>query len=310
MHLGDSLFNHKEQKMNSNRNHHKLKNFGAFFLFAGPSVFFFVMTIIVPFCYGLYLTFTDWNGISKTKGFVGFSNYVTAFQDIKFWASLGLTLIFTVISVFLVNYVAFHLARLVTSGIKKQNFFRAAFFTPNLIGGVVLGYIWQFVFGRALVALGDFTGLEFLQKSWLSSTIPAVCALIIVTVWQYSGYMMLIYIAGFMNIPQSLTEASRIDGCTEKQTRKFVVMPLMIPSFMVCIFLSITRCFMTYDLNLSLTEGNPFGSTVMASMYVYRKAFSNKNYGMGQTEAIILFVVCAMVSLLQVYLTKKREVEA
>lgn len=288
----------------------RLRDAGAFLLFAGPSVFAFFMTIVVPFAYGLYLTLTNWNGISRTKEFIRFENYVSTFQDGKFWGSLGLTLIFTAVSVFLVNFAAFHLARLVTSGIRGQNFFRASFFTPNLIGGVVLGYIWQFVFGRALVAVGEFTGIGFLRKSWLSSTVPAVCALIIVTVWQYSGYMMLIYIAGFMNIPQSLVEAGRIDGCNEKQARKYIVMPLMLPSFVICIFLSITRCFMTYDLNLSLTEGNPFGSTVMASMYVYRKAFSNKNYGLGQTEAIVLFVVCAAVSLFQVYMTKKGEVEA
>ena len=160
------------------------------------------------------------------------------------------------------------------------------------------------------MALGKSLEIGFLSKSWLSNTVPAVCALILVTVWQYSGYMMLIYIAGFMNIPKYLKEAARIDGCDEKQVRKYIVTPLMASSFIVCIFLSITRCFMTYDVNLSLTEGNPFGSTVMAAMFVYRKAFSDKNYGLGQTEAILLFAVCAIVSLLQVYITKREEIEA
>ncbi len=137
-----------------------------------------------------------------------------------------------------------------------------------------------------------------------------MAALILVTVWQYSGYMMLIYIAGLMNVPKELLEAGKIDGCDEKACRKYIVMPMMISSFIICIFLTITRCFMTYDLNFSLTEGNPFGSTVMASMYVYRKAFSEKNYGLGQTEAILLFVVCAFVSLMQIYFTKKKEVQA
>ena len=152
--------------------------------------------------------------------------------------------------------------------------------------------------------------IGFLSKSWLSSTNLAIAALILVTVWQYSGYMMLIYIAGLMNIPKELIEAGKIDGCDDKKCRKYIVMPLMVSSFIICIFLTITRCFMTYDLNFSLTEGNPFGSTVMASMYVYRKAFSEKNYGLGQTEAIILFVVCAIVSLLQIYVTKRKEIEA
>lgn len=294
----------------SKKSRTKIKNTGTFLVFAGPSLFFFVMTILVPLVYGVYLTFTDWNGISREKNMVGLENYIKAFGDVKFWQSLLLTIIFTGIAVLLVNYIAFHLARLVTKGVRFQNFYRASFFTPNLIGGVVLGYIWQFIFGRVLVAFGKSLDIGFLSKSWLSDTKLAMAALILVTVWQYSGYMMLIYIAGLMNVPKELLEAGRIDGCDEKACRKYIVMPMMISSFIICIFLTITRCFMTYDLNFSLTEGNPFGSTVMASMYVYRKAFSEKNYGLGQTEAILLFVVCAFVSLMQIYFTKKKEVQA
>lgn len=294
----------------SKKSRTKIKNTGTFFVFAGPSLFFFVMTILVPLVYGVYLTFTDWNGISREKNIVGLENYIKAFGDVKFWQSLLLTIIFTGIAVLLVNYIAFHLARLVTKGVRFQNFYRASFFTPNLIGGVVLGYIWQFIFGRVLVAFGKSLDIGFLSKSWLSDTKLAMAALILVTVWQYSGYMMLIYIAGLMNVPKELLEAGKIDGCDEKACRKYIVMPMMISSFIICIFLTITRCFMTYDLNFSLTEGNPFGSTVMASMYVYRKAFSEKNYGLGQTEAILLFVVCAFVSLMQIYFTKKKEVQA
>ena len=294
----------------SKKSRTKIKNTGTFLVFAGPSLFFSVMTILVPLVYGVYLTFTDWNGISREKNIVGLENYIKAFGDVKFWQSLLLTIIFTGIAVLLVNYIAFHLARLVTKGVRFQNFYRASFFTPNLIGGVVLGYIWQFIFGRVLVAFGKSLDIGFLSKSWLSDTKLAMAALILVTVWQYSGYMMLIYIAGLMNVPKELLEAGKIDGCDEKACRKYIVMPMMISSFIICIFLTITRCFMTYDLNFSLTEGNPFGSTVMASMYVYRKAFSEKNYGLGQTEAILLFVVCAFVSLMQIYFTKKKEVQA
>ena len=294
----------------SKKSRTKIKNTGTFLVFAGPSLFFFFFFFLVPLVYGVYLTFTDWNGISREKNIVGLENYIKAFGDVKFWQSLLLTIIFTGIAVLLVNYIAFHLARLVTKGVRFQNFYRASFFTPNLIGGVVLGYIWQFIFGRVLVAFGKSLDIGFLSKSWLSDTKLAMAALILVTVWQYSGYMMLIYIAGLMNVPRELLEAGKIDGCDEKACRKYIVMPMMISSFIICIFLTITRCFMTYDLNFSLTEGNPFGSTVMASMYVYRKAFSEKNYGLGQTEAILLFVVCAFVSLMQIYFTKKKEVQA
>ena len=217
----------------------KAKNVGTFFLFAGPSLFFFVMAILVPLVYGVYLTFTDWNGISKEKNIVGIENYLTAFTDGKFWSSLLLTMVFTAISVALVNYIAFHLARLVTSGVRFQNFYRASFFTPNLIGGVILGYIWQFIFGRVLVAFGKSMQIGFLSKSWLSSTNLAIAALILVTVWQYSGYMMLIYIAGLMNIPKELIEAGKIDGCDDKKCRKYIVMPLMVSSFIICIFLQL-----------------------------------------------------------------------
>lgn len=287
-----------------------VKNCGLFFLFAGPSLIFFMMTVLIPLFYGIYLTFTDWNGISSEKNLVGFRNYMEAFCDGKFWNSLLITIVFTTISVFLVNYLAFQIARLVTEKIRFRNFYRASFFTPNLIGGVVLGYIWQFIFSRAIVAIGKETGIKFLSKSMLSGTITAIGAMIIVTGWQYSGYMMLIYIAGLINIPKELIESARIDGCTEKQCRTYIVMPLMISSFIICIFLTITRCFMTYDLNFALTEGNPFGSTVMASMFVYRKAFSEKNYGLGQTEALILFLICAAVALFQVVVKKKKEIEA
>jgi raffinose/stachyose/melibiose transport system permease protein len=286
---------------------HKL---GFFVLFGGPACVCFFAVIIVPFIHGLYMTFTNWNGISLNKELIGIQNYVSAFSDKSFWSSLLLTITYTTISVLLINIIGFILAYLVTCGIKGQNFFRASFFTPNLVGGVVLGYVWQFVFTRAMVSLGQNLHIDSLEKSWLSDPILAVVALIIVTVWQYSGYMMLIYIAGLMSVPEELIEASKIDGCNKSATMRYITLPLMVSSFVICIFLSITRCFMAYDVNLALTEGGPFGSTVMSSMFVYQKAFSSKMYGLGQTEAVILFIVCAIVSLLQVYFTKKKEVDA
>lgn len=278
--------------------------------FAGPAVICFVLVMLIPFFYGIYLTLTDWNGISAEKVFVGLKNYGAIFQDAAFWQSLGLTIVYSAISVVMINIVAFGLAYLVTSGIKGQNFFRAGFFTPNLIGGLVLGYIWQFVFSRALVSAGQTFHLELLSSSWLSDPIKAMSALIIVSVWQNSGFMMLIYIAGLTGVPKDLKEAGVIDGCEKGQLLRYVVLPQMVSSFVICLFLSITRCFMTYDLNLSLTKGGPFGKTQMASMYVYQKAFVTKNYGLGQTEAVVLFIVCAVISIIQVLIGKKNEVEA
>ncbi|MBR0128010.1 MAG: sugar ABC transporter permease, partial [Firmicutes bacterium] len=267
------------------------------------------LVIIIPFIYGLYLTFTSWDGVSSEKPFVGMANYVSAFKDAYFWASMGRTIVYSAFAVIFVNAVAFALAYLVTSGIKGQNFFRAGFFIPNLIGGIVLGYVWKFVFNRAFVAIGAaFT--DGTVPSLLSSTGGAMFCLIVVSVWQYAGYMMLIYVAGFMGVSDSLKEAAMIDGCTPSQAMRNVTIPLMRTSFVTCIFLSITRCFVVYDVNLSLTKGEPFMSSVLAAMHVYNKAFVYKDYGTGQAEALILFVVCAIIGIAQVYIGKKGEVQA
>lgn len=282
---------------------------GQFLMFAGPATILFAAVVIVPFFYGLYLTFTSWDGVAANKPFVGLQNYKDAFADIAYWDALGRTVVYSVISVVLVNIVAFVLAYLVTSGLKSQNFFRAGFFIPNLIGGIVLGYVWKFMFNRAFVAIGTaVVGHD--TSSLLGTTNGALFALILVSVWQYAGYMMLIYVAGFMGVDDSLREAALIDGCSNGQAMRHVIIPLMRASFVQCIFLSTTRCFMVYDLNLSLTKGEPFNSSVMAAMHVYNKAFVYKNYGVGQAEALILFIICAVIGMIQVYVGKKGEVAA
>ena len=280
-----------------------------YLMFAGPAALLFCGTVIIPFIYGLYLTFTSWDGVSRSKPFVGLDNYASAFSDTAYWQALGRTVIYSFFSVILINIVAFFLAYLVTSGVKGQNFFRAGFFIPNLIGGIVLGYVWKFVFNRAFVAIGDFFSGGG-TASLLSTTNGAMFCLILVSVWQYAGYMMLIYVAGFMSVSDSLKEAAMIDGCTPAQAMQNVTIPLMRSSFVQCIFLSITRCFMVYDVNLSLTKGEPFNSSVMAAMHVYNQAFTYKNYGTGQAQALILFIICAVIGVTQVYIGKKGEVQA
>lgn len=293
--------------MKTNTMSYKCKQF---LMFAGVTTAVFFAVVIVPFLYGIYLTLTSWDGVSNQKPFVGLANYAATFSDGAYWQAMGRTFLYSVIAVVLVNVVAFILAFLVTSGVKGQNFFRAGFFTPNLIGGIVLGYIWKFVFNRAFVALGDTLSVGALSTSWLSTTGGAMLCLIIVSVWQYAGYMMLIYVAGFMSVSEDVLEAARIDGCTNSQSIVYVSVPLMASSFVQCLFLTVTRCFMVYDVNLSLTNGEPFNSSVMAAMHVYNQAFTYKNFGVGQADALILFVVCAIVGVLQVYVGKKGEVSA
>lgn len=285
----------------------KSKNF---LMFAGPAVFGFLAVVVIPFIYGIYLTFTNWDGISPDKSFVGVQNYISVLNDKEFWSALWLTIRYVFVSVILINIVSFILGYLLTSGIKGQNLFRAGFFTPNLIGGIVLGFIWEFIFTRTWPVIGNNLGIDILQKSWLSDPTKAFWALVLVSIWQYSGYMMLIYVAGFVGVPKDLTEAAEIDGCTGWQKTRFVTIPMMVPSFVICLFLSVTRTFMVYDLNISLTNGGPFASTTMAAMHVYNKAFNSREFGVGQAEAIILFIVVAAIALTQTYIGKKMEVDA
>ena len=285
----------------------KIKNLLCFAL---PGVAIFLLVVIVPFLYGFYLTFTDWNGVAQTKNLVGFANYTETFRDKEFWTSMLLTLKYVFFSVLLVNGIAFLLAYLLTNGIKGQNFLRTGFFTPNLVGGVVLGFIWQFIFSKVLVNFGKSMGWEIFRKSWLSDPDKAFWTLVIVTVWQLSGYMMIIYIAGFTGLSTDVLEAASIDGATGMAKMRHIILPLMVPSFVICIFLTLSRAFMVYDINLTLTGGEPYGSTVLVAMHVYNKAFTSRNYGVGQAEALFLFILVACISGIQIYAGKKKEVEA
>ena len=287
-----------------------LSKTGIFLIFAGPAVISFVLVVVFPMIYGVYLTMTSWDGISDAKPFVGLANYAAVMKDAAFWNSLWITVKYVFLSVIFINAIAFMLAYLLTSGIKGQNFWRAGFFTPNLIGGIVLGYIWQFIFSRVMVNLNDYISLPIFAKSWLSSPGGAFAAMVIVTTWQYSGYMLLIYISGFVSVSQDLLEAAKIDGGNSRQVMRYITMPMMVPAFVTCLFLSLTRCFKVYDLNLALTGGGPYDSTKMAAMHIYTQAFENNNYGVGQAEALVLFAVMGLIAFVQIKIGKSKEVEA
>lgn len=293
-----------------NREKSFLNKLNIYLLFAGPATFAFLTVIILPFLFGIYLTFTNWNGISSTHTFIGVENYLAVFKDKAFFNSFLLTIKYVFFTVILTNVIAFLLAFILTSGVKGQNMFRSGFFTPNLIGGVLLGYIWQFIFSNVLVYIGETFELSIFSSSWLSNPNKAFWTLVIVGVWQYSGYMMIIYIAGLMNVPKDIVEAASIDGASSFRRLVSITLPMMMPSFTVCIFLSLQRTFMVYDVNLALTKGGPFKSTELISMTVYNKAFLSQDYGIGQAQAFFLFLIVAVITLVQVYFSKKMEVEA
>jgi len=208
------------------------------------------------------------------------------------------------------NLIAFFLAFILTSGIKFENVYRSGFFTPNLLGGIILGFVWRFLFSNVFVYFGNQLGIDMFSSSWLGDPNKAFWTMVIVTVWQLSGYLMIIYIAGFTNIPKSVVEAAKIDGATGLRRIIHIIIPLIVNAFTISVFLSLQRAFMVYDLNLALTDGGPFNSTRMVSMYVYNKAFLAQNYGLGQAEAIVLFIVVAIITTVQVKYSKSKEVEA
>lgn len=286
-----------------------LGNTKLFLLFAFPAIFIWVSVVVIPFFYGLGITFTDWDGMSMDINFIGIANYREVFSDPTFITSLLKTVIFVIGSVVLSNLVGFLLGLAVTSGIKGQKLFRVGFFTPNIIGGIILGYIWNFIFSYVLTNVGESWGIEWLSTSWLTDPNKALAALVIVSAWQMSGYLMVIYIAGLTNVPEELKEAALIDGANYGQMVRYVTLPLIRNTIAICVFLSITRAFTSFDLNLSLTAG-PYKETELIAYKIYQTAFTSMDYGVGQAQAIVLFVIVAVVGLLQVYFTRKGSVEA
>ena len=287
-----------------------LGNTKLFLLFAFPAIFIWVSVVVIPFFYGLGITFTDWDGMSMDINFIGIANYREVFSDPTFITSLLKTVIFVIGSVVLSNLVGFLLGLAVTSGIKGQKLFRVGFFTPNIIGGIILGYIWNFIFSYVLTNVGESWGIEWLSTSWLTDPNKALAALVIVSAWQMSGYLMVIYIAGLTNVPEELKEAALIDGANYGQMVRYVTLPLIRNTIAICVFLSITRAFTSFDLNLSLTAGGPYKETELIAYKIYQTAFTSMDYGVGQAQAIVLFVIVAVVGILQVYFTRKGSVEA
>jgi raffinose/stachyose/melibiose transport system permease protein len=284
------------------------KNLKKFIIFGALPLSIFSLVLIYPFVQGFFLTFTDWDGFEYAN-FVGFDNYAKSFQDETFWATLSFTSLFVVVSLVAVNVVAFSLALLVTAKLRSSNIFRTFFFVPNLIGGVILGVIWQFVFNSALTALATRFGWTELESSWLNETDTAFWALIIVTVWQQSGYMMIIYITGLISIEQDVLEAARIDGASALRTLLSVKIPLMAQAFTISLFLTLRGGFMAYDVNLALTGGGPYRTTELISMHIFQDAFAFGNFGTGQSKAVIMFLMVAIAALIQVTLSKRLEVQ-
>ena len=278
-------------------------------VFALPTLLAFLIAFLIPFLAGLYLSFCEFRTVSDAT-FVGIRNYVGAFSSGDFINSLFFTVKFAVVAVITINVIAFLLALLLTRGIKGTNLFRTVFFMPNLIGGIILGYIWQQIFNGILKNYGTNLALNSTYGFW---------GLIILMCWQQAGYMMIIYIAGFQSVPSDLYEAAKIDGADKKQMLKNVTIPMMMPSITICTFLTLTNSFKLFDQNLALTGGAPgvvsesgtmVYQTEMMALNIYNTFYSNANSrGVGQAEAVIFFVIVVVIALAQLGFTRKKEVQ-
>ena len=290
-----------------------------FMLLVMPAVIVFMLVIVIPFFMGVAYSFTDWGGITKPEAnFIGLKNYLDSFADTRFQYSLFVTVIFALINVVVVNIVSFGLALLVSSQIKLRDIYRAGFFVPNLIGGLVLGYIWQFVFNSVVPQLGKILASEFLMTNlFLGKPQLAVSALVMTNTWQYAGYIMMIYFAGLQNVPESLIESASLDGANWWHRMRAIIIPMIMPAFTVSLFLTINNSFKIFDVNFSLTGGGPsmlwegqaIKSTEFITMNIYNTASVENQLARGQARAVILFLILVAISITQTTITKKREVE-
>ncbi|MBU8586000.1 sugar ABC transporter permease [Priestia megaterium] len=288
-----------------------LKNVGLFALFVGPALLAFCVIVLIPFFTGIYYSFTDWNGVNGTINWVGLDNFKYLFtEDKQFQQSFWITTKYTVVAIILTNVVGFVLAILVTQMLKTRNILRTVFFMPNLIGGLLLGFVWQFIFVKGFASIGQITGISLFELPWLGDAKTAFWGIVIVSVWQGAGYIMLIYTAALQNVPQELIEAAKIDGASRWQILRHITIPMVAPAVTVCLFLTISWSFKVFDVNLSLTNGGPFKSTEMLALNIYTEAFVNNRYGLGEAKALIFFIVVAAITIIQVTYTKRKEVES
>lgn len=300
------------------------QNTFIFWLFLSPVIFAFVIVIVIPFFLGIFFSFTNWSSSARADSvlrLVGLKNFANIFKDPSFLYSFLITTLYTILNVISVNVVALVLAIVVTTRLKLRNIYRVGFFIPNLIGGLVLGYVWQFIFNNAIPSISKIIPLlSFLgnpDNLILSKVGSSIFALVIVGTWQYAGYIMMIYIAAIEGVPESLLEAATIDGANAFQRFKSITIPMVAQAFTITTFLTLVQSFKQFAINVSLTAGGPstmfmgkpiFG-TELLSLNIYNTAFVANNLAEGQARSVVFFIVLVAVSIIQVTINKKKEVE-
>ena len=271
-------------------------------LFALPTFAAFIIGFVIPFIMGVYLSFCKFTTVTDSE-FIGLKNYQKALADKEFLHALGFSTALTIVTTVVINVVAFAIAYMLTKAIKGSNIFRSVFFMPNLIGGIILGYIWMLLLNGILAHWGRALTYSATYGFW---------GLVILVCWQQIGYMMIIYVAGLQSVPGDLIEAAKIDGASDHEILFKIKLPMVMPSITICTFLTLTNSFKLFDQNVALTAGEPANASEMLALNIYNTFYGRSGAqwkGIGQAKAVIFFLIVVVISMIQLHFTRSKEVQ-
>lgn len=287
----------------------KAGTIGNYALFIGPTMVLFTLLFLIPMVSEIFYSFTNWNGIDPTFDIIGIKNYIRAIEDETYWTSFWFTIKFSIFVVLFSNVIGFAWAYVLSGDIPYKNFWRALIYAPRIIGGVVLGFLWRFIFQNVFVQFGEWTGISWFSQQWFTTPESSFWALVIVMTWSLSGYLMIIYNSGLAAISKDYYEAAIVDGATKWETLKSITLPLLKGTTARCLFIAINWAMLLYDTNISLTNGNPYRTSEGVMMNIYATAFRSNQISYGAAKSILFIIVLLIISFGQMKLTARNEVK-
>ena len=287
----------------------KAGTIGNYALFIGPTMVLFTLLFLIPMVSEIFYSFTNWNGIDPTFDIIGIKNYIRAIEDETYWTSFWFTIKFSIFVVLFSNVIGFAWAYVLSGDIPYKNFWRALIYAPRIIGGVVLGFLWRFIFQNVFVQFGEWTGISWFSQQWFTTPESSFWALVIVMTWSLSGYLMIIYNSGLAAISKDYYEAAIVDGATKWDTLKSITLPLLKGTTARCLFIAINWAMLLYDTNISLTNGNPYRTSEGVMMNIYATAFRSNQISYGAAKSILFIIVLLIISFSQMKLTARNEVK-
>ena len=277
-------------------------------IFLGPTMLLFTLLFLIPLVSEIFYSFTNWNGIDPTFKFIGLKNYLRTVKDATYWTSFWFTIKFSIFVVVISNLIGFFWAYVLSGDIPYKNFWRALIYAPRIIGGVVLGFLWRFIFQNVFVQFGNWTGIKWFAQQWFTTPESSFWALVIVMTWSLSGYLMIIYNSGLAAISKDYYEAATVDGASKLTILKSITLPLLKGTTTRCLFIAINWAMLLYDTNISLTNGNPYRTSEGVMMNIYATAFRSNQIAFGAAKSILFIIVLLVVSFGQMKLTSRNEV--